>query len=139
MSNIENDYLRKIIGKQTNVLFQFALSSENAIEFNYLDGAVFDIFELSVQEIKMNPKLVIVDFLHPDDSIHFKNSIFRAYNQLGKFEIDYRIILPSQKIKWLRVSAVTEKSNVDGVIFYGTISDISSIKEKEEDFKIFSL
>ncbi|WP_395077839.1 PAS domain-containing protein [Flavobacterium sp.] len=137
MSNIENDYLKKIIGKQTNVLFQFALSSENAIEFNYLDGAVFDIFELSVQEIKMNPKLVIVDFLHPDDSIHFKNSIFRAYNQLGKFEIDYRIILPSQKIKWLRVSAVTEKSNVDGVIFYGTISDISSIKEKEEDFKIF--
>ncbi|WP_310554504.1 PAS domain-containing sensor histidine kinase [Flavobacterium sp.] len=137
MDNVENEYLKKIIGKQTNVFFQFVLSSENAIEFNYLNGAVVDIFELSIEQVRISPKLILEDSIHAEDSIRFKNSIFKAFNSLGKFELDYRIILPSQKIKWVRVSAETEKAENGGVAFYGTMSDISSIKEKEEDFKIF--
>ncbi len=133
---IENKYLKKIIEKQTNVFFQFVLSSDNKITFDFLNGPIFNFFEISTEDIKLNPKSILVNYIHHDDSIKFKNSIFKAYNSLGKFELDYRIILPSGKLKWLRVSAETEKSGVSGVAFYGTMSDITSIKEKEEDYKI---
>jgi PAS domain-containing protein len=135
--NIENEYLKKIIDKQTNVFFQFKLSPDNSIDFDYLNGAVMDIFEVSVDDIKENPKYLLVNAVHPDDSIKFKNSIFKAYNAIDSFELDFRIVLPSKKTKWVRASAETERGDNGDVIFYGTMSDITSIKEKEEDYKIF--
>ena len=62
-----------------------------------------------------------------------------AAKNLSRWELDYRVILPKKKLKWINVSAKTEKLKNGNILFYGTKTDITELKKQQENHKISEL
>jgi PAS domain-containing protein/two-component sensor histidine kinase len=136
--SIENEYLKKIISQQKDIFFQFTLSPDNTISFDYLNGVVYEIkdYIYTLEQVKGNSTLIFGEIIHPEDVENFIESICKCFHSLERLEIECRIILNNLVAKWIRVSAKSEKLINGSVSFYGTKSDITNIKLKEEDYKI---
>lgn len=132
----EDDYLKKIISQQTDLFFQFTVSPNYSISIDYLSGVVYDFCELTLEEIKLNPKIILTNRICSEDLNKFKESIRKCFHSLGRWELDYRINLPVNGVKWIKVSARTERLENGNVIFFGTNTDVTGIKHLEEDYKI---
>ena len=133
---LKDEYLKRIISQQTDLFFQFTVSSDYSISFDYLNGAVYDFCELTLEEVMQNPKMILTNRICSEDLNKFKESIRKCFYSLGRWELDYRINLPIKGIKWIKVSARTERLENGNVIFFGTNTDITSVKNIEEDYKI---
>ncbi|WP_395064555.1 PAS domain-containing protein [Flavobacterium sp.] len=133
---IENVYIKKIIAQLPDLFFQFTVSDDFSIVFDYLGGSLYDFYELSAEEFQENPIKVLEDRVYKDDLMMFKSSIYKSFTSLNRWEIDYRVLLPVKGIRWIKVSACTEKRPGGKVLFYGIKSDITIQKLEEEEHAI---
>ncbi len=136
IDGIGNEYLKKIISRQKDLYFQFTVSADYSISFDYINGMVYDFCELTFDEIEKNPKIILDEKIHPEDLNKFKKSLNHCVENLGRWELDYRINLTSGAVKWIRVSADTEKLIDGSVAFFGTQTDISFQKHQEAEYKV---
>ncbi len=90
------------------------------------------IYGVEEEELKVNPRKVILEKIHNDDKEAFSNYF---YNDLGSMQIqesEYRII-DQDKVKWIRTKRIPQKDeNTNVVKVFGTIQDISESKKIEE-------
>jgi two-component system sensor histidine kinase UhpB len=80
-----------------------------------------------------NPKLW-VNIIHPEDKDRVWQAIEKHRQQRNQLEIEYRIVMPDQSIKWVRDKA-TPALDAEGVItrIDGFMEDITEQKKAEED------
>lgn len=132
----ENEFIKKIVAQQSDLFFQFTVFPDATIAVDYASQSVSDFYELSAQEIKDNPKIIFEERVFVEDLKRFNNTINYAAKNLSRWELDYRVILPQKGLKWINVSAKTQKLDNGNVLFYGTKTDISQIKKEQENHKI---
>lgn len=133
---IENKFIKKIIAQLPDLFFQFTVADDFSLVFDYLGGSLYNFYELTVEEFEIDPFKVLESRIHPDDLLLFKTSIFKSCTSLSRWEIEYRVVLPSSGIKWIKVSAETEQLENGEISFYGIKSDVSIQKQKEELHRI---
>jgi PAS domain S-box-containing protein len=96
---------------------------------------VFGIFELDPQEIEASEEL-FMKLVHPDDIEKLDKAYADSFKNKNPYEIKYRLLLNSGKIKHVFGTGFTEY-NKQGEPNYsiGTILDITSQIKIEEDLK----
>jgi PAS domain S-box-containing protein len=77
-------------------------------------------------------KTNIVDLIHPNDKIHYQNSLNKLVSQSKLYNIEYRIKHKDESWRWIHDRAIDVISGADGKIFYGMLVDISEKKKIEE-------
>ena len=74
------------------------------------------------------------EFVHFDDKEVIKH-IYKDLNETGKYEYEYRIITKKGNVKWIRnsgkIAVENNETRIDGIT-----SDITNLKEKENEIKL---
>ena len=74
--------------------------------------------------------------IHAEDRIKWKDAIERAILAKGDYDVDFRILLPGGKIKWIHtVGHPVLTSSADLVQFLGSSTDITVRKHAEQKLK----
>ena len=127
----EKKRFEKHINQIPGVLFQFHISNEGHQSFPYVTNNI-DQFEFTPEELKKNAKLAF-DRIHPDDVIHFDQSIILSHLTQENWCFEGRIILPIQGLRWFSAHSKPERQKDGGTIWHGYLHDITSRKKTEQE------
>ncbi|KRB57533.1 PAS domain-containing protein [Flavobacterium sp. Root186] len=131
-----NNFYRKLFAEMPDLLFQFVIDSNNHYTFPLVSKSVDEIFELSFKEFTDDIKHIIYERIFEQDREKFFQSLVKARKEIVPWELEFRSVLPKKGLRWFRVSAKTELSPDGKVSFFGHISDITDLKDKEERLRI---
>lgn len=125
------DLLKKTSDQAPGALYQFQIFGEDQPEFSYVSVGVKEIFELGPDEITANV-LALIARIHPDDVEPLTQSILASKRTLRRWDMDFRVVLPTKGERWLRAEAMPEQL-ADRVIWNGYFQDISVRKYSEQE------
>jgi hypothetical protein len=93
---------------------------------------VYRIFGLQPQEFSGSYE-GFLDHVHPDDRAVVSEAISKALAS-GKYNVEHRVVLPDQKVRWIAASGVTEcDQQRKPVLLRGVSINISDRKAAEAD------
>ncbi|MBF4492717.1 PAS domain-containing protein [Flavobacterium sp. MR2016-29] len=131
-----NNFYKKLLAEMPSLLFQFVIDEDNNYSFPLVSKSVEDVFELSVSDFKNDIFPIIYNRIFPQDQELFFQSLVKARREIKPWEIEFRAILPKKGLRWFKVCCKTELSPKGSVSFFGHVSDITHLKEKEEKLQI---
>jgi two-component system sensor histidine kinase/response regulator len=122
--------LQKLAVNIPGVIYQFIKKPEGSFKFEYISSACREIYELESEEIFKNPHLCF-DQNHPDDRQYLEEQIAASARSLEPFALEWRIVTPSGKLKWLQSNSRPEIRENGDIVWYGVLFDISDRKQAE--------
>ena len=131
-----NNFYKKLLAEMPDLLFQFTIDPDNNYSFPLVSKSADEIFELSVSDFTNDTKLIIYNRIVPQDRDYFFQSLVKARREITPWEIEFRAVLPKKGIRWFKITSKTELTLDDKVVFYGHVSDITDLKDKEEKLRI---
>lgn len=131
-----NNFYKKLLAEMPDLLFQFIIDADNNYSFPLVSKSADEIFELTAQDFNDDIKFVIYDRILPQDRDLFFQSLVSARKEIKPWDIEFRAVLPKKGIRWFKISSKTESAMDGQVIFYGHVSDITELKDKEEKLRI---
>ncbi|MDR7372049.1 PAS domain-containing protein [Flavobacterium aquidurense] len=131
-----NNFYKKLLAEMPDLLFQFVIDRNNNYYFPLISKSANEIFELTSGTFSNETKLIIYDRIFPSDQELFFQSLLKARREVQPWEIEFRAILPKRGLRWFKVSSKTELSHDGSVSFFGHVSDITDLKDKEEKLRI---
>jgi PAS domain S-box-containing protein len=78
---------------------------------------------------------LVLQRVHPDDTVSVKETIERASQGRKDFEHEYRLVMPDGSVKYVHVVAHALNNESDGVEFVGAIMDVSDRRRAEEQLR----
>ncbi|MEQ8524092.1 PAS domain-containing protein [Gracilimonas sp.] len=111
--------------------YLFHYLSEGKACFPYASAGIRDIYELEPEEVKDSIEPVI-QRIHKDDINRVIQSIQNSSKNLTTWEIDYRVVLPENGLRWVRGKAKPERQPDGTTIGYGYVTDITEEKRRFE-------
>jgi PAS domain S-box-containing protein len=149
---VQNGALKRIVGTAMDVTEHEHLTQELRRRESYLAEAqklshtgsfawtvqtgeivwsdeTFRIFEF---DPSVRPTLeLILERLHPEDRARLQQIIDRAPGGQD-FEIEYRLLMPDGRVKYLRISAHALTRSSGDLEFVGAVTDVTEAKETED-------
>ncbi len=102
------------------------------LEFEYINQAIEDILETTLDEVLNHPEASIINCIHPQDRSGYFKAFQVSLENLEIFKHEWRIITPSNKIKWLQGNSQPERRENGDIVWHGIILDVSDRKLVEE-------
>ncbi len=131
-----NNFYKKLLAEMPDLLFQFIIDPDNNYTFPLVSKSADEIFELSAADFNNEIKFTVYDRILPQDRELFFQSLVKARKEIKPWEVEFRAMLPKKGIRWFKVTSKTESSGNGNVVFYGHLSDITELKDKEEKLRI---
>jgi PAS domain S-box-containing protein len=131
-----NNFYKKLFAEMPSLLFQFVIDKDNNYSFPLVSKSSNDIFELSMDTFSNANKAVILERILPQDRELFFQSLIKARKEVKPWEIEFRALLPKKGLRWFKISSKTEESAQGQISFFGHVSDITDLKDKEEKLRI---
>lgn len=78
-----------------------------------------------------------ISFIHPDDIDMVNSALTALINENKAFYIEYRLIMPDSRIKYVSSEGVIEINEDSSKSFVGLTQDITDRKLREEELKIY--
>ncbi|UNU26653.1 PAS domain S-box protein [Microcoleus vaginatus] len=129
--------LRQLAANLPGIIYQFRLSSDGQKSFPYISSGSRDLYELEPENLQQNPQLLF-NFIHPDDRQKFEESIAVSAANMQPWQQEWRVIVPSGKLKWVRgvsrperVDCATEIGQEGDIVWEGMVLDITDLKQAE--------
>jgi len=101
------------------------------VSFPYVSSGMLRIYSINPETIK-NTALPILSRFHKSDFNKVQNKIYASMINLSAFNIEYRIVLPDNTIKWLRSLAKPIRLEDGSFVWNGHVKDITQLKNEEE-------
>jgi PAS domain S-box-containing protein len=98
--------------------------------FEYASSAFEDICEVSIKQLLENFNNYSA-LIHSDDLADYQEAVTHSMKNLSPFRHSWRIITPSQKLKWVQVNSRNECRDNGDIAWYGVMSDITDLKQTE--------
>lgn len=130
----KNSFYRKLLNKIPDLIFQLNINHINDFYFSYVNNSIISFLEITQSELKDNPLKIISSRIFPDDLEGFFATLFKSKKSGLPWSYEFRIVLDKKDITWLKVDANVEISKTKDSVFFGRLSDITMIKERE--FKV---
>ena len=112
------------------MLYQYEIAPDGRISVPFSTAGIKDIFGCTPQEV-MDDYTLIAKVIHPDDQKRLNAAISRSMQTLAPYQIEYRVQLPGQPLRWILGRAKPERKEDGTIVFYGFNTDISEHKETE--------
>lgn len=122
--------------EQTDIMmYQFEYNPKtNIYSFPYTSSGILQLYELSPNEVKKNASKALGRIHHEDVKIVF-GLIQESMRTLDKWFSDFRVILPSKGIRWLRGEGSPELLENGNYLWNGFIQDTTDRKKVEQDLE----
>lgn len=112
---------------ETNVpgaIYQYILHLDGSDEFTYISPSCREIYEYEAEELLKNFQLVWT-MIHPDDVKAVQLANTRSLETLEPFDLEFRLITPSGRLKWIHAQSQPQWQKNGDLIFDGLVMDIS--------------
>ncbi|TAF30420.1 MAG: PAS domain S-box protein [Oscillatoriales cyanobacterium] len=129
--------LQQIAANLPGIIYQFRLASDGKRYFPYISSGSRDLYELEPETIQQNPELMF-SCIHPDDLPKIQESIVFSAANMQPWQQEWRAIVPSGKLKWMR--GVSRPQRLDcptvigpegDIVWEGIVLDITDLKQAE--------
>ncbi len=126
--------LQKISSHVPGMLYQSERYQDGHIKILYCSDAVKTIYGVSKEELSQD--LLLVNMMRsPEDNRRLEAALHECFVNLKPLNLEYRLWRPDGTIKWV-VNHGTPERGDDGVTtLYGYVSDITELKQVEEDLR----
>ncbi|MGM0502891.1 MAG: PAS domain-containing protein, partial [Bacillota bacterium] len=111
------ELLENLSNQAPGVFYQYQIFPDGDLAFPYISEGVYEIYELTAEEVKEDPSKVFKK-IHPQDYRKVINSIKKATEKLKVWHQEYRVLLPEKGQKWLEGRAKPEKLNNGSVLWH---------------------
>ena len=124
--------LHKIADNIPGAIAQLCINpDQNSATLRYVSSGCYELYELTATEM-IEGKYSLRHFEHPEDRLLVDQSIQASSQNNTPIKLEYRIITPSGKVKWIHLAASNLESQSDGSLLAEcTILDISDRKQAE--------
>ena len=102
----------------------------------FISKPVEFLYQFSIEEILEDSYKFAKYRIYESDLKVFKETFNVAVETKAKWEVDFRFLLPDSSYKWIRIEATPKATENDDTIFYGLLSDITTIKEQEIQLRV---
>jgi signal transduction histidine kinase/CheY-like chemotaxis protein/HPt (histidine-containing phosphotransfer) domain-containing protein len=126
--------LQKLSEQIPGVIYRFQRFADGTSYFPFASEHIWDIYEVTPNEVKESADAVF-ERIHPEDYDLVAGSILLSWEKLTQWECEYRVILPSRGVRWVRGIANPQRQPDKSVIWHGYIADITEQKKIEEAFQ----
>ncbi len=131
-SLLQNNYLlSKISAEVPGIIFQFRLYPDGRSCFPFISEAVRRMYGLTPEDLREDAT-PFFGFRHPEDAARLAASVEESARNLTRWHIEYRLILPSQGMRWRLGDAQPERLEDGSILWHGFITDITERKNTEE-------
>ena len=131
-----NKLYESLIKQLPNIIFQIRVSPAKEIHLDFISKPIEFLYQFSIEEILEDSYNFAKYRIYESDLIVFKKTFTTAVETKTKWEVDFRFLLPDSSYKWLRIEATPKATENDETIFYGLLSDITTIKEQEIQLRV---
>ncbi len=126
----EMNYLIDLV---TGGVCLFKVTSDMHIEVHYLNEGACRIFGTTKQAYAQQIYR-LDELIHPDDKSKVFQAIGKAMATDGECDLEIRTVVHKNEYKWCKFNAAIQKYDEDNTpIFHAMITDITRIKEAEEE------
>lgn len=121
-----------------NMLYQYHLRAPGDGYFAFCSPGIEDLFELKADDVigvnfAGNP---LFQRIHPHDLSLVRDATLNSVNTGEGWMCDFRVVLPTKGLRWLRGDAHAERQPDQTFVWYGSFSDITELKDREEKLRI---
>jgi diguanylate cyclase (GGDEF)-like protein/PAS domain S-box-containing protein len=124
--NLLNNLAQRVPG----VIYQFQLFPDGRACFPFASDGLWTIYEVTPDEVRADAGPVFRR-LHPDDAEAIRLSIAESAASLAPWNAEYRVILPTQGLRWREGNAQPERLADGSVLWHGCIMDVTARKEAQ--------
>lgn len=121
-----------LLDQVPGVIYQYQYYPDGSSRFPFATNNIELVYEVRPSEVVSDASKVF-QRLHPDDYDGVVASIIRSRDTMELWEYDYRVVLPSRGIRWLRGRARPEPAAAGSVLWHGYITDISDLMETQQE------
>jgi len=124
--------LRTITATVPVVLYEVSPVKRDPLEFrfSFVSEKVIDLLGISAEEMMRDPGM-FTDLVHRDDFEDFMNANYDALKRNGPFLNEFRAVLKSGELKWVRAASIPSGSSGDSLSWSGYLMDITESKLAE--------
>lgn len=115
---------QKIAASSPGVIYIIVQRPDGTRYFEYLNPAVEEIHEVTVEQLYKNCH-IYVEQIHPDDLAGYEKAVAYSFANLSPFHYEWRIITPSKKLKWVQAVSRPERRENGDIARYGVLLDIT--------------
>ncbi|RWU18012.1 GGDEF domain-containing protein [Pseudomonas alkylphenolica] len=130
--------LEKLSAEVPGGIYQFLLRADGSSCFSYASEGLRDVYEIDPNLLRQDATAVF-ERIHPDDLERVRASIRHSADQLTPWREEYRVVLPTAGLRWVRGEATPEPADNEGTIWHGYLTDISDLKRVEEELRALSV
>jgi len=132
----QKEHHSNVIANIGDILWEYEINSEGKFECSYVSPVADVLLDLPAGTIG-NDFDKYFKFIHPDDIKAVRSSILQyLFSEENKiYKIEYRIITGNDNIKYLRSSGIVHLKPNGNRVVYGTTTDITELKTKEEELQ----
>lgn len=135
---IENDIqshksiLDQLTGVVPGMVYMVKAYSDGRREFLFVSEGSKQLWERSPKEILENDQ-TLNDLIHQEDLNYVQQADEMAFLKDQKFEVNFRILTPSGKLKWIYGASDRMRQYENESIWAGFFVDVTYTKEKETE------
>lgn len=131
-----NKLYESLIKQLPNIIFQIRVTANREVHLEFISKPVEFLYQFSIEEILEDSYKFAKYRIYESDLKVFKDTFNVAVETKAKWEVDFRFLLPDSSYKWIRIEATPKATENDDTIFYGLLSDITTIKEQEIQLRV---
>lgn len=130
--------LEKLGAQIPGTIYQYRLYPDGHSCFPYASAGIREVYEVTPEEVRSEAGPAI-QRIHPEDRERVIDSIRQSALTLTRWQQDYRVQLPQRGQRWLHGEAMPEPLADGSVLWHGFITDISSLKQVEEELRTLTI
>ncbi len=119
-----NQLLNKLTNQVPGLIYQYRIDPDGEMSYPFVSQQVVELFGHPVEAIKADPANLFERIFHEDVNAILE-SLQYSYENMDKWEADFRVNLPEKGIRWIRAAAIPEKEDTGAVLWHGYMTDIT--------------
>ena len=114
-------------------IYEFWQSRDGSdYKINYISQGCERLFEVKLEDA-LNKADSLFSLIHPDDITPFFKLVEEKRKRPGKFDVDYRVVMPDGRMKWVNGRANVRLLSDHSTVIEGIALDVTHQKTLEQD------
>ena len=126
----ENEMLRNLAHRMPGMVYQLRRHADSSTTVLFVSEGVRQVFGIEPGQAQEN-HFISRQFVHPDDIDYYALSVNHSYQTQEPWNVEFRVLLPEQGLRWMESHAVAEPLADGSVLWHGYIRDVTARKAAE--------
>lgn len=125
-----HEMLSKLSAHIPGLIYRFVMDTDGHTSMPFASRGIETIAEITPQQVR-DDATPAFQCIHPEDAPAVHAAIAESARTLGRFQCEYRVILPTKGLRWHYADSQPERQEDGSTIWHGYIGDSTDRKRAE--------